>query len=181
MLGIVDAGNRAVDIVEARRARELARRGDIPDRHAQRWGTEAQAIQAFVEARCFSPEKGSYVRCADSDELDASLLLGVLFAAEWGDLSQLLTISLEELKVAAESGELRKLKGFGPKTEQRLLADDAELQPRSRSDLQAEMCAAAVRQGDSRAAVEAIRAIRALEEGSRSRNMRRGWNVHAGS
>ena len=30
--------------------------------------------------------------------------------------------SVAELKAAAESGELRKLKGFGPKTEQRLLA-----------------------------------------------------------
>src|ERR671918_1190229 len=29
--------------------------------------------------------------------------------------------SVAELKAAAESGELRKLKGFGPKTEQRLL------------------------------------------------------------
>jgi glutamate-ammonia-ligase adenylyltransferase len=44
-----------------------------------------------------------------------------------------------------------------------MLADDAELRPRSRSDLQAEMCAAAVRQGDSGAAVEAIRAIRRRE------------------
>jgi GH15 family glucan-1,4-alpha-glucosidase len=72
--------------VALERSRELARRGDIPDRHAQRWDTEAQAIHAFVEARCFSPEKGSYVRCADSDELDASLLLGLLFG--YGDAKE---------------------------------------------------------------------------------------------
>ena len=30
--------------------------------------------------------------------------------------------SVAELKAAAEAGELRKLKGFGPKTEERLLA-----------------------------------------------------------
>jgi GH15 family glucan-1,4-alpha-glucosidase len=65
--------------VALERARELARRGLIPERHVQRWGMEAQAIRAFVEARCFSSGKGSYLRCADSDELDASLLLGLLF------------------------------------------------------------------------------------------------------
>ena len=68
------------------RARELARRGVIPDRHARRWETEAATIRAFVETRCFSPGKRSYVRCADSDELDASLLLGVLFG--YGDAKE---------------------------------------------------------------------------------------------
>jgi GH15 family glucan-1,4-alpha-glucosidase len=65
------------------RARELAGRGLIPNRHAERWRTEAQAIRDFIETRCFSRDKHSYVRDADSDELDASLLLGVLFS--YGD------------------------------------------------------------------------------------------------
>src|SRR4051794_23704200 len=65
------------------RARDLAKRRLIPDRHAQRWAHEAQSIQDFVETRCFSQEKRSYVRHADSDELDASLLLGVLLS--YGD------------------------------------------------------------------------------------------------
>jgi GH15 family glucan-1,4-alpha-glucosidase len=65
------------------RARGLAQRGLIPDRHAQHWLREAQSIEEFVETRCFSQEKGSYVRHADSDELDASLLLGVLLS--YGD------------------------------------------------------------------------------------------------
>jgi GH15 family glucan-1,4-alpha-glucosidase len=67
------------------RARDLAQRGLIPDSHAQRWAQEAQSIQHFVETRCFSEEKRSYVRHADSDELDASLLLGVLLS--YGDLT----------------------------------------------------------------------------------------------
>jgi GH15 family glucan-1,4-alpha-glucosidase len=62
------------------RACDLARRGVIRTRHAQRWRTEAEAIRAFVETRCFSGDKESYVRFAGSDELDASLLLGVLFS-----------------------------------------------------------------------------------------------------
>src|SRR3954447_10846460 len=65
------------------RARDLAKRGLIPDRHAGRWAQEAQAIQDFIETRCFSQEKRSYVRHANSDELDASLLLGVLLS--YGD------------------------------------------------------------------------------------------------
>jgi GH15 family glucan-1,4-alpha-glucosidase len=69
--------------VALERARGLARRGLIPDRHVQRWGTEAQAIRAFVETRCFSSGIRSYVRCAGSDELDASVLLGLLFG--YGD------------------------------------------------------------------------------------------------
>src|SRR3954452_1045317 len=65
------------------RACDLARRGLLPDRHARRWRAEAEAIRAFVETRCFSEGKQSYVRFAGSDELDASLLLGLLFS--YGD------------------------------------------------------------------------------------------------
>jgi GH15 family glucan-1,4-alpha-glucosidase len=65
------------------RARELADRGLIPSRNAGRWREESEAIREFTETRCFSEEKQSYVRSSDSDELDASLLLGVLFS--YGD------------------------------------------------------------------------------------------------
>ena len=65
------------------RARDLAQRALIPDAHAQHWAQEAQSIQDFVETQCFSREKRSYVRHAGSDELDASLLLGVLLS--YGD------------------------------------------------------------------------------------------------
>lgn len=61
------------------RALDLAQRGLIPGRHAARWRRERQAIAEFVETRCFSPRLGSYVRSAGSDDLDAGLLLGLLY------------------------------------------------------------------------------------------------------
>jgi GH15 family glucan-1,4-alpha-glucosidase len=61
------------------RAARLARSGQIPDRHLQVWEREAEAIRAFVEAHGWSDAKQSYVRFAGSTELDASLLMAVLF------------------------------------------------------------------------------------------------------
>jgi glutamate-ammonia-ligase adenylyltransferase len=65
-------------------------------------------------------------------------------------------------RILASSRYAVQLLTRAPQTVQ-MLADDAELQPRSRADLQAEMHAAAGRQGDTVAAVEAIRAIRRRE------------------
>jgi GH15 family glucan-1,4-alpha-glucosidase len=61
------------------RASRLAELGQIPAGHAPRWRAEAAAVRAFVDERCWSETRGSYVRSADDDELDASLLLGILF------------------------------------------------------------------------------------------------------
>src|SRR5690606_35751628 len=60
------------------RAIRLAERRLIPHRHLPRWRAERQAIIDFVEARCFSDRRYSYVRSAGSEEVDASLLLGLL-------------------------------------------------------------------------------------------------------
>ncbi|MCM2578355.1 glycoside hydrolase family 15 protein [Streptomyces meridianus] len=60
------------------RALDLAGRQLIPDRHSARWRRERQAIAAFVDDRCFSPRLNTYVRSADSNALDAGLLLGLL-------------------------------------------------------------------------------------------------------
>jgi GH15 family glucan-1,4-alpha-glucosidase len=61
------------------RACQLADGGHIPAGHAPRWRAEADAIRAFVDAQCWSTDKASYVRSSGSEELDASLLLGILF------------------------------------------------------------------------------------------------------
>ncbi len=60
------------------RALDLAGRQLIPDRHAAGWRHEQEALADFIETRCFSERQNSYVRCAGSDDLDASLLLGLL-------------------------------------------------------------------------------------------------------
>ena len=60
------------------RALRLAESGTIPGRNATRWQNEAEAIRRFVDERCWSEHAGSYVRQAGSEELDASLLVGVL-------------------------------------------------------------------------------------------------------
>jgi len=61
------------------RAIRLSERGVLPDAHAEQWREQAKNIQAFVDEHCWSDTKRSYVRFAGSEELDASLLLGVLF------------------------------------------------------------------------------------------------------
>jgi GH15 family glucan-1,4-alpha-glucosidase len=62
------------------RALRLAGAGQIPCRHTARWQSADVAIREFIERRCWSETKGSYVRHPGTDELDAGLLLGVVFA-----------------------------------------------------------------------------------------------------
>jgi GH15 family glucan-1,4-alpha-glucosidase len=60
------------------RAVRMADAGWLPQSHAARWRAEAGRIRDFVETRCWSADLGSYVRSAESRELDASVLLGAL-------------------------------------------------------------------------------------------------------
>jgi len=60
------------------RAVRMAERCLIPDAHAPRWRSEAEAIRAFVEERCWSEGAASYVRSPGSSEFDSGLLLGAL-------------------------------------------------------------------------------------------------------
>jgi GH15 family glucan-1,4-alpha-glucosidase len=60
------------------RAIALADSGHLPSEHVDRWTRERDAIARFVEGRCWSGGKQSYVRAAGSEELDASVLIASL-------------------------------------------------------------------------------------------------------
>jgi GH15 family glucan-1,4-alpha-glucosidase len=61
--------DRAVRLAETRR---------LPGDRLARWREAACSIHDFVERRCWSDELSSYVRSAESAELDASVLLAAL-------------------------------------------------------------------------------------------------------
>jgi GH15 family glucan-1,4-alpha-glucosidase len=59
-------------------ALRLSDAGHVASRHALTWETERLAIGEFIEERCWSTRLRSYTRHAEGDDVDASLLLGVL-------------------------------------------------------------------------------------------------------
>jgi GH15 family glucan-1,4-alpha-glucosidase len=65
--------SKALCWVALDRACALADEGMIPDR-SERWRTEADELQQFVDNRGWDEERHSYVRAPDLRELDASLL-----------------------------------------------------------------------------------------------------------
>ena len=87
------------------RAVRLAERGMLPGGRAARWRAEADAVQRFVEKHCWSDERSSYLRSADTDELDASLLLGSLFGYRSGDDPRL-NSTIDRLRPALGAGPL---------------------------------------------------------------------------
>ena len=66
------------------RALRLAEAGHLPRDHESTWRRERKAIRDFIETHCWSDQLGSYTREAGREELDASLLLGVLLGYDAG-------------------------------------------------------------------------------------------------
>lgn len=62
------------------RGLDLAKLGQLPDGHVERWRSERDAIREFIEGQLWSETKGSYVMKAGSEMLDC----GVLLAARRG-------------------------------------------------------------------------------------------------
>ncbi|MEV0054935.1 glycoside hydrolase family 15 protein [Saccharopolyspora shandongensis] len=60
------------------RALRLAERGLLSRRHARAWRREQVAIEDFIETRCLSEDRSSYVRSAGAEDVDVSVLLGLL-------------------------------------------------------------------------------------------------------
>lgn len=98
------AQSKMMCAIALERAAELGEQKLIPHRQLARWRDEAAAVRAFVETRCWSDEKRSYVRYAGSDELDASVLLAVLHGYQFPGNDRLRST------IAAIRGEL----GTGP-------------------------------------------------------------------
>jgi GH15 family glucan-1,4-alpha-glucosidase len=67
--------SKAMCWVALDRAMRLSRAGHIAAGHAARWASEATAIRCFIDERCWSDAKRSYVWYAGAEDLDASLLL----------------------------------------------------------------------------------------------------------
>jgi GH15 family glucan-1,4-alpha-glucosidase len=67
------------------RACRLAERGQVPAERSAHWRAEADAVREFVETRCYSEERGAYVRFAGGEDLDASLVLAPIMGYAAGD------------------------------------------------------------------------------------------------
>jgi GH15 family glucan-1,4-alpha-glucosidase len=87
------------------RALQLAGSGHVPAGHAPSWRREAHAIREFIETRCWSQRLGSYTRDTDTEELDASLLLGVMLGYAAPDPARL-TATVEALQRHLGDGPL---------------------------------------------------------------------------
>lgn len=85
-------------------AARLAERGSLPRRHRDRWLREAAAIREFVDTQCYSEGQQAYVRFADGEELDASVLLGLLHG--YGDDSPRLSSTVEAIANGLADGAL---------------------------------------------------------------------------
>jgi GH15 family glucan-1,4-alpha-glucosidase len=57
------------------RAVDLARDGQVPGEGVERWRESIEAIESFVDERCWSEERQAYVRYPGCDGLDAAELL----------------------------------------------------------------------------------------------------------
>ena len=96
--------SKAMCWVALDRALRLAAGGHLRRPRTERWRREADAVQDFVETRCWSEEIGSYVRYAGATELDASLLLMTLM--EYGEP--------DSPRHVATIDALRRELGYGP-------------------------------------------------------------------
>jgi GH15 family glucan-1,4-alpha-glucosidase len=94
--------SKAMCWVALDRARRLVDRGEIPARRATRWASEAADIRRFIEERCWSEAKRSYVWYAGADELDASLLLLAIMRYERPEAARMrMTIEAVRRELAA--------------------------------------------------------------------------------
>ena len=86
------------------RALRLVDAGHLPRDHASTWRRERLAVGEFIETQCWSDRLGSYTRQAGGEELDASLLLGVMLGY----------VTPEPARLAATVDAVQRELGRGP-------------------------------------------------------------------
>ena len=84
------------------RASRLADEGRLEDRNAARWRYEAQMIRDWINANCWSCSKQSYTFYADTDDLDAAVLLAGRTGFDRGE------------KLASTADAIQRELGAGP-------------------------------------------------------------------
>ena len=97
--------SKAMCWVALDRAMRMAAMGLLPAAHAERWSKEAADIRRFIDERCWSAAKGSYVWYAGGEELDASVLLMALMRYEAPDSARLRS-TIEAIRRELASGPL---------------------------------------------------------------------------
>jgi len=97
--------SKAMCWVALERAIRMADMGWLPATHAGRWRTEAAQIRRFIDERCWSEKKSSYVWYAGTEELDASLLLMAILRYDAPD-SPRLRSTVEAVRRELASGAL---------------------------------------------------------------------------
>ena len=88
------------------RAQRLAAEDHISSSNAGVWRREAAAIRRFVAERCWSQELNTYVRIADSREMDASLLLGAIFGYGGNEERERFGRTVDRIRADLGSGPL---------------------------------------------------------------------------
>lgn len=82
----------------------LARAGQVPGQHADRWRTERDAVHAWVDQHCWSQTKSSYTFHAGTDELDCAVLLAARTGFLAGDDPRLAS-TVEAIRAELGAGE----------------------------------------------------------------------------
>jgi len=67
------------------RAIQLVQCAQLPDALVEQWRKERAEIRGFIESRCWSDRKQAYSLCADTDELDAAVLLAARMGFDRGE------------------------------------------------------------------------------------------------
>jgi len=87
------------------RSLRLGESGHIPSHHADSWRRQKAEIERFIEERCWSERRQSYVRSAGSEDLDASLLLGIVLGYE-GPSTERITRTVDAIRSDLGRGPL---------------------------------------------------------------------------